>query len=194
MPGTRPSDAVIRVNLLGLRHLTESLWPRLDDGGTVVNVTSMVANQWKRRYQPISELLATADFAEGVRWWEQNAASIDTDPYTFSKEAVLVYTMQLAGRGLPRGIRVNDVGPGPVETPILPEFSQALGEAQLEWMRDSIGRVAAPDDIAQVLAWLAIGEHRWLNGQHLVVDGGLMAGLQAGWISRSGQPRRDRAT
>jgi NAD(P)-dependent dehydrogenase (short-subunit alcohol dehydrogenase family) len=53
---------------------------------------------------------------------------------------VVVYTMRMAGRGLARGIRANDVGPGPVETPILPAFTEQAGE---ELMQHMIRQVAA---------------------------------------------------
>ncbi len=41
VPGTLPSEMVIRVNVLGLRQLTEAVWDRIADGGTVVNVASI---------------------------------------------------------------------------------------------------------------------------------------------------------
>ena len=100
----------------------------------------------------------------------------------------MVYTMSLAGRGLQRGIQVNDVGPGPVETPILPDFIEQVGRDQMAWIGEQMGRYGRPDDIAQVLCWLAIGEHDWLNGQHIVVDGGFTTGLGANWIDRSTSP------
>ena len=189
MPGTVPSEMVLAVNTLGLRHLTERLWDRIASGGTVVNVASIAGNQWKKRFDLHRALLETPDFAAGADWWAANGETCGTDPYTFSKEAVVVYTMQLAGRGLDRGIQVNDVGPGPVETPIYPDFTEQVGEAQMAWTNDQVGRPAQPDDIAQVLVWLAIGEHDWLNGQHLVVDGGFTAGISAHWIDRSTYPR-----
>lgn len=188
VPGTVGSELTIRVNVLGLRQLTERLWDRIADGGTVVNVASIAGNNWKKRYDRIAELLATPDYQSGVEWWEANKRTVGTDAYTFSKEAVVVYTMQLAGRGLTRGIRVNDVGPGPVETPIFPDFRRQVGEDQMQWVVDQTGRAAQPDDIAQVLFWLAVGEHRWLNGQHLVVDGGFTAGTQAKWVDKSSAP------
>jgi NAD(P)-dependent dehydrogenase (short-subunit alcohol dehydrogenase family) len=64
--------------------------------------------------------LATSDFATGLAWWHAKGADVGTDAYTFSKEAVVFYTMQLAGRGLARGIRVNDVGPGSPVKPFTP--------------------------------------------------------------------------
>lgn len=189
VPGTVPSDVVIKVNVLGLRHLTEAVWDRLEDGGTVVSVASIAGNNWKKRYDKIAELLATEDFAAGAQWWETNRKTTGTDPYTFSKEAVVVYTMQLAGRGLARGIRANDVGPGPTDTPLLPDFTRQVGEAQMQWVVDQIGRPGQPDDIAQVLVWLAVGDHKWLNGQHLIVDGGFTAGVWSRWVDRASSPR-----
>lgn len=189
VPGTAPADKVVAVNTLGLRHLSEALWGRIADGGTVVNVSSIAGNQWKKRFALHKALLDTADFAAGAAWWAENGRECGTDPYTFSKEAVVVYTMRLAGRGLERGIQVNDVGPGPVDTPIFPDFASQVGEEQMRWLNQQVGRTGLPDDIAEVLCWLAIGDHGWLNGQHLIVDGGLTAGMQARWIDRSTSPQ-----
>lgn len=192
VPGTVGSEMTMRVNVFGLRQLTDSLWDRIADGGTVVNVSSIAGNNWKKRFDRIAEVLATADFASGVEWWSANKKSVGTDAYTFSKEAVVVYTMQLAGRGLGRGIRANDVGPGPVDTPIFPDFTKQVGAEQMQWVVDQIGRPARPDDIAQALTWLAVGDHDWINGQHLVVDGGFTAGVQAKWISKTTAPAASR--
>ncbi|MEM7341598.1 MAG: coniferyl-alcohol dehydrogenase [Actinomycetota bacterium] len=189
VPGTVPDELVLAVNTLGLRHLTESLWDRIADGGTVVNVASIAGNQWKKRFDKHTELLDTPDFASGADWWAANGATCGTDSYTFSKEAVVVYTMRMAGRGLERGIQVNDVGPGPVETPIFGDFTEQVGASQMDWIHDQIGRHAQPDDIAQVLTWLSIGDHDWLNGQHIVVDGGFTSGLGSHWIDRTTSPR-----
>lgn len=189
VPGTLPSEMVMAVNVFGLRHLTEGVWDRIADGGTVVNVASIAGNNWRKRLDLHAALLAEPDFRQAGEWWAANEATCGTDAYTFSKEAVVVYTMQLAGRGLERGIQVNDVGPGPVETPIYPDFTEQVGEARMAWTNDQVGRPAQPDDIAQVLTWLAIGEHDWLNGQHLVVDGGFTAGISSRWIDRSTYPR-----
>ncbi|MAG98676.1 MAG: hypothetical protein CMM08_18545 [Rhodospirillaceae bacterium] len=108
VPGTRGAETTIRVNLLGLRHFTEGVWQRVTDGGTVVNVTSIAGNNWRKRREYLNDLLATPGFDEGLQWWRTHGESIDTDAYTFSKEAVVLYTMQLAGRGLARGNQVFD--------------------------------------------------------------------------------------
>ncbi len=177
VPGTVGADLTFQVNFLGLRYLTEKIWDRLADGGTVVNVASIAGNNWRKRRGYLAELMATKSFEEGLAWWRENAEAIGTDAYTFSKEAVVFYTMVLACQGLKRGIRVNDVGPGPIDTPILPDFTEDVGEEVMQGMIDMVGRAAQPHDIAEALVQLAEAQIGWLNGQHIIVDGGLMAGF-----------------
>jgi NAD(P)-dependent dehydrogenase (short-subunit alcohol dehydrogenase family) len=184
VPGTVGPEKTMRVNLLGLRQLTEGLWERLDHGGQVVNVASIAGNNWRKRRAPLAELLATPDFAAGLAWWQSHGATVGVDAYTFSKEAVVYYTMQLAGCGLQRGIRVNDVGPGPIDTPIFPDFERQVGKQMMDSYVDMVGRLGKPYDIAEAIVVLAEGQIGWLNGQHIVVDGGLTAGFSVGWKTR----------
>jgi len=181
MPNSEGTDLTMRVNYFGLRHFTQAVWDQLADGGTVVNVASIAGNNWRKRRAYLNELMSIDDFYKGVAWWAENAEAVDIDAYTFSKEAVVLYTMVLAGKGLARGIRVNDVGPGPVDTPIFPDFTQDVGEDVMQSMVDMVGRPGKPTDIAEALVTLAEGQISWLNGQHIIVDGGLMAGLSSGW-------------
>ncbi|MEQ9640972.1 MAG: coniferyl-alcohol dehydrogenase [Alphaproteobacteria bacterium] len=180
VPNTVGDEKTVAVNTLGLRQITQGLWDRLADGGTIVNVASIAGNQWRKRREAIVELLATDSYAAGLDWWRANAETVGTDSYTFSKEAVVFYTMQLAVQGIARGIRVNDVGPGPVETPILPDFTEAVGAELMGKMIDMVGRPAQPGDIAEAIVVLAEGQMGWVNGQHIIVDGGLMAGFGSG--------------
>jgi len=181
VPGTVGAEKTMRVNLLGLRHLTEGLWHRIADNGRIVNVASIAGNNWRKRRGALTALLSTPDFAAGLAWWRANGSDVGTDAYTFSKEAVVLYTMQLAGRGLARSIRVNDVGPGPIDTPIFPDFEQMTGREMMQSYISMVGRVGKPHDIAEAIIMLAEGQIGWLNGQHIVVDGGLTAGFSAGW-------------
>tara|TARA_B100001013_G_scaffold336971_1_gene256684 strand:- start:123 stop:980 length:858 start_codon:yes stop_codon:yes gene_type:complete len=175
------NELTMKVNYFGLRYFTERVFGRIADSGTVVNVASIAGNNWRKRRGYLSELMTIEDFDAGVAWWRENEEALGTDAYTFSKEAVVVYTMALAGKGLARGIRVNDVGPGPVDTPILPDFTNDVGPENMQMLIDTIGRPAQPVDIAEALVTLAEGQISWLNGQHIIVDGGLMAGISSGW-------------
>jgi NAD(P)-dependent dehydrogenase (short-subunit alcohol dehydrogenase family) len=55
------------------------------------------------------------------------------------------------------------------------------GRDRMQSYISMVGRVGKPDDIAEAIVVLAEGEIGWLNGQHIVVDGGLTAGFSAGW-------------
>jgi len=181
VPESVGGEKCMAVNLFGLRMLTEGVLDQIVDGGTIVSVASIAGNNWRKRRAALSDLMATADFGAGLDWWQANGDSVGTDAYTFSKEAVVFYTMQLAGRLLSRGIRVNDVGPGPVETPLLPDFTDFAGADNMANMIDMTGRAGQPDDIAEALVMLSRGEPGWVNGHHLIVDGGMTAGFSAGW-------------
>ena len=183
VPDTVGDELTLRVNTFGLRHLTDGLWDRIANGGTVVNVASVAGNNWRKRRDLINAMLDTPNFDAALDWWASNQENTGIDAYTLSKEAVVMYTMRLAGRGLERKIRVNDVGPGPVDTPILPDFTQAVGPDIMQQMIGAVGRAAQPSDIAEALVVLAEGTMSWVNGQHLVVDGGLTAGFSAGWAN-----------
>ena len=108
--------------------------------------------------------------------------------YHFSKECVVVYTMQMAGPALARGLRCNSVSPGPVATPILPDFKQQAGAGQIEWVIAGIGRAAEPREIAEVVQYLATGPSSFVNGRDLIVDRGFSAGITTGWIDKSSAP------
>ncbi len=186
--GPEPANAVVAVNFLGLRHLTESLVPRITAGGCVVNVASTAGRDWQKRADVVAGLLDTADFAGGLRWLHAHAAEWHENPYKFSKQCAAAYTYRAAGLAQPHGVRVNCVNPGAVETQLTPAFKQLLGPAKYDWGVRQVGRHAQPDDIAEVIEFLAIGNCRWLNGVEIVVDGGYTAGIIGGWINPDDAP------
>lgn len=187
VPGTVDPLLIMKVNVLGLRHLSQLMLERLNEGGAIVNIASVAGFNWQRRYAQLQELLATPDFEAGVRWCEAHPMD-GNDAYHFSKEAVVVYTMQLAGPALRRGVRCNSISPGPVDTPLLPDFKTQAGPGQIDWVIEKIGRAASPHDIANVVLFLATGPSEFINGRDLVVDRGLYAGLTTGWIDKNESP------
>ena len=192
VPGTLPPEVVIGVNVLGLRYLSELMLPKINDGGAIVNVASIAGFTWQYRKKEIREFLETEDVAAGLNWWRTNAADLNVDPYSFSKECVVLLTMQQAGMAIGRGVRVNSVSPGPIETPILPDFKKQAGAGQIEWLISKTGRAAQPADIAEVICLLLTDTCRWVNGRDIVVDGGYSAGVTAGWIDASDAPIRQK--
>ena len=96
--------------------------------------------------------------------------------YSVSKGGVLTLTRALAMEHVDDGIRVNCVCPGPVETPIVsamidrsPDPSAARKAMAA---RQPMGRIAAPEEIAAVIAFLASADASFMTGLAVPVDGG----------------------
>ncbi len=181
-------ETVLAVNFLALRQLSERLAPRLGEGGRIVNVSSIAGRDWQGKYERLQPLLQTTSFAEGMAWCQANRELLARDPYTFSKRMVTAYTLRAAEQGLHGGYTVNCVSPGPIETPLYPQFESLMGKAQSDWSKAQTGRAADANDIAEVVDLLLTGECGWLNGVDIPVDGGYSAGLQSGWIDFSQSP------
>jgi NAD(P)-dependent dehydrogenase (short-subunit alcohol dehydrogenase family) len=94
--------------------------------------------------------------------------------YTASKHAVLGLTRALAAELGPRGITVNCVQPGAIETGMTRDgFAANPHRLQYYVERSVLGRIGAPEDVADVIAFLAGDDARFVTGQGIVVDGGV---------------------
>ncbi len=99
------------------------------------------------------------------------AANPRTMVYAATKAAIEMLTIALSRELGPRGIRVNCVAPGQIETDMLRKVIPAP-ELEANIARVSLGRLGRPDDIADVVAFLASGAARWITGETLHVSGG----------------------
>lgn len=133
------------VNVRGVLFATQEAAQRFGpEGGCIINITSGAAK----------------------------AASPGTSVYSATKAAVEVMTSSHAAELGPRGIRVNAVSPGITETDMLQKVIPA--EVQQRMIQTTaLRRVGTPEDIADVVAFLASHEARWITGQVVGVNGGL---------------------
>jgi NAD(P)-dependent dehydrogenase (short-subunit alcohol dehydrogenase family) len=69
-----------------------------------------------------------------------------------------------------------------VETPILVDFEESMGKDTLDGLKNLLGRHADPEDIADVVLFLASDDARWVNGQALAVDGGISGAVGSGVV------------
>jgi NAD(P)-dependent dehydrogenase (short-subunit alcohol dehydrogenase family) len=96
--------------------------------------------------------------------------------YTASKGAVLAMTRELSVEFARRGVRVNALCPGPVETPLLMRlFDETPGALERRLVHVPMGRLAQAREIAYGALFLASDESSYVNGATFLVDGGITA-------------------
>ncbi|MGH1358606.1 MAG: coniferyl-alcohol dehydrogenase [Burkholderiaceae bacterium] len=176
VPPTQPAEVVLRVNLVGLKYLTERLVPKLADGASIVNLASLAGFGWQQSIDSIkaSEHLDFAGIPSFLA--AHNITNKEGRSYFFSKEALIVWTLQNRWRWRDRGIRMNAVSPGPVNTPIIQDFLDTLGKRAEEDAR-VMDRVGTPQDIAPVIAFMLSEMSGWLRGTNIGSDGGMSSFL-----------------
>jgi NAD(P)-dependent dehydrogenase (short-subunit alcohol dehydrogenase family) len=156
-------DRVMDVNLKGTFLASRQVLPVMLEqrSGSIINVASV----------------------EGIEGFEGGSV------YNASKGAVVVLTRNMAIDYARRGIRVNSICPGFIETPLMKATVQMPGlEAQSERIRDAhqLGRFGQPVEIANAALFLASDESSFVTGHALVVDGGYTAGHRVGISSLMG--------
>lgn len=97
-----------------------------------------------------------------------------TAAYTAAKGGVVNLTRTLALEGAPHGVRVNAIGPGYIDTPLLKDLDPAMRQALISL--HPVGRLGLPEEIANAALFLLSDEASFVTGAHLLVDGGFTAG------------------
>ncbi len=173
LPPTKDRAAVLKVNFLGLRDFTEKMIDKLNDNASIVNVASLAGLGWPEAGDQIKALIALRDFNAAEKLCEeQGVGQSDGRSYFLTKETLIVWTMMNRWTWRDRGIRMNCVSPGPVETPILPDFLETLGERAEEDAK-VMDRPGKPTDIAPVIAFMCSDGSDWIRGANIPVDGGM---------------------
>jgi len=106
-----------------------------------------------------------------------------TMSYSSAKAALNAYSKALATELGTKGIRVNTVSPGVVKTPLMNEFIENIGHQSgasfdetfqniIDTVGVPIGRMAEPEEVANIVAFLASSEAQYITGANISVDGG----------------------
>jgi 2-hydroxycyclohexanecarboxyl-CoA dehydrogenase len=145
-------DFVLAVNLRGVLAVTHAVLPKMQErrAGTIVNVAS-----------------------EAGRVGSQGSVV-----YSAAKAGVIGFTKAIARESARYRVRCNAVAPGPIETPLLNNAPQVLGEIGERLKQGMInatvmGRSGEPEEVAAAIAFLASEDASYVTGQTLNVSGGL---------------------
>ena len=136
-------DNLFAVNVRAPFFLVQQLLPALCKGSNIIFTSSLVAR----------------------------ASAGTLSAYAATKGAVDTLVKHFAAELGPRGIRVNAVAPGVVETD-MSNFTKTEAGREVALGMQALKRLAQPDDIAPVVAFLASDEARWITGDTIHVDGG----------------------
>jgi len=169
-------EKILRVNFFGLRFFLKGMLNKLVNGASIVNTASRAGQMWKEHLEEVKALLALdeAELADFIK-----KRSIDpTRAYNLSKEALIVMTIADTEQLNARGLRMNTVSPAAVDTGILQDFHAAFGELVAKNVA-RVGRPGKPEEVAEVIVFLASEQSRWVKGQDLVIDGGMSAMLMS---------------
>ncbi|MFK7804776.1 MAG: coniferyl-alcohol dehydrogenase [Anaerolineae bacterium] len=170
---TLPPPLVLKINFTGTRALTNALMPKLSDGASIVNIASGTGLGWPRnvaKHKVLFGLGLDADFDAYCAEYDIEKANA----YHFSKEAVIMWTIGEWKNIEERGIRMNAINPGPIETPLLADFLSDMitEDAPMHQMKRSNG---TPEEIANVILFLCSDQSSWVHGTTIAADGGLSA-------------------
>jgi NAD(P)-dependent dehydrogenase (short-subunit alcohol dehydrogenase family) len=173
------------VNFLAARHMTGLVAPLMPEGSAVVTISSAGAYGWETSLDQVAGLIATADFAEGRAWCEENAKLVG-EGYLLSKQAIIVWTLHAALDLAPKGIRVNSTAPGPTATPMMPSFENAMGKDFMDKFPKPLwGRNSTAEEQGHVVVFLNSDAAGYITGANIYADGGFSAGMLTGRLDFS---------
>ncbi|GLR68232.1 3-alpha-hydroxysteroid dehydrogenase [Acidocella aquatica] len=174
VPPTHGKLDVLKVNFLGTRYLTSCVLEHMHEGAAIVSTSSNGGAGWRNHLAELRALLAETTFAAGIAWLEQNLAGI-ANAYSFSKEALILWTMHESASLIKRGIRINCTSPGAVQTPMLDEIETIVARDVIDAVAQPIDRRSVPLEQAWPLVMLNSDAASYINGADLAVDGGFAA-------------------
>lgn len=174
------TDVILRVNYFGLKAFMDGMLGKLAPGASIVNTASRAGAMWRDNLDEVKALMAIeADDVPGfVAERKMNA----TRAYNLSKEAVIVMTLAQTEAMIERGLRMNSVSPAAVSTGILDDFVSAFGERVAKNIA-RVGRAGLPEEVADVIIFLASPESHWIKGTDIVIDGGMGALAQTDMLN-----------
>jgi len=148
----RDWDLTMNTNLKGLFFCCKAGIPTMlkGNGGSIVNIASIAGLQ----------------------------ANIRSLPYSVSKAGVIHLTVVAAGEYTAKGIRINCIAPGPIDTPQSRGSSRSKDVIGTMEANHPMRRMGLPEEVADAILFLASDESSFISGETILVDGGKRAFLR----------------
>lgn len=139
-------EETFNINIHDYFYMTRAVLPQLDEGDTIINTTSINA-------------------------FVGNDLLID---YSSTKGAIAGFTRSLSQQVIGEGIRVNQVAPGPIWTPLIPATMGQYDKEMVESFGSDVpmGRVGQPCELGPAYVYLASQDSSYMSGQTLHLNGG----------------------
>lgn len=138
-------DRIIDINFKSVFYALREASTKISDNGRVVTISSTVTRMMLPKY----------------------------GAYAATKAAVEQLTRTFAREMGTRGITANIVSPGPVDTELF-RVGKTIQDIERMSAMAALGRLGKVDDIAQVVLFLVSDEARWINGQNIAINGGII--------------------
>jgi NAD(P)-dependent dehydrogenase (short-subunit alcohol dehydrogenase family) len=167
---------VLRINFLGLRELNEAVVPLIPNGGAIVSVASGAGQDYAVNAANNIGLVRTKTFQEAEAWVAEHESYVrERGGYPVSKESLVLYTLDRCIDLAASGVRINVIGPGVTDTPMLQDSAKIYGMEHLMNMFKPLGRVATAEEQANILIYLNSDSASYINGQPIWSDGGVIS-------------------
>ena len=190
------ADAALQKDRLAVIDFIKTKWNHLDvlvnNAGTNIrkNTIEYTEEEYQKVYQ--TNFFSAFEFcrlcfpllAESRNSSIINVASVAGEydlgtgsPYATSKAAMIQLSRNLAVEWAKDGIRVNTVSPWFTTTPLTDSYLSNPEKLNQIITRTPIGRVARAEEVAATIAFFAMDKASYISGQHLMIDGGVSAGI-----------------
>lgn len=174
------TDTIVRINVIGTINAVETFYPLLEEGGSLVNYTSVTGYYYRPSREEMGRWANPNDpdffnvFKNGMEGFDAAAAGQrpEATAYFGSKSFVMFYTRANTARFGAKGCRVFSVAPGSFMTPML-EHQAANFESIKQGT--AFKRFGDPEEMAQLFAYLLDPKVAYLTGCDVLMDGGKFA-------------------
>lgn len=179
---------VFAVNFVACRYLVERLSERMPAGSAIAVTSSTTGLEWMTKLELLDDMYKHTGTHEGAMAWAQDhmydkAVFNGTDDpdalYTFCKQSLIYYVKRSAFGLLKKGIRINVLCPGGIDTQMTDEIARMVGTHEYDLVATNpiIGRATSADEQARLLLFMNSELSLCLDGADIVSDYGWTPGV-----------------